>query len=93
MEILRNCDRVAVNRDGTAGVVSTITGGCAVKSAIKNKWLDSLSSCSRTQQCNGEKSEGSRKHLGEQCRFELMESIITTERSGFIPTPSLPGTV
>jgi hypothetical protein len=93
LEILRNRDRVSVDRDSAAGVVSTVTGCCAVKSAIKNKWLDGLSSCSRTQQRNGEKFKGSRKHLGEECRLELMEGILTTKESGFIPTSPLPGTV
>jgi hypothetical protein len=91
LEILRNRDRVAIDRDGTARVVGGITGSCAVKFAIKDKRFDGLSSCSRSQQCNGQKFEGSRKHVGEDCRFGMMNDILTPTVRGFISTLFPPG--
>jgi hypothetical protein len=93
LEILRNRDGVAIDRDGTARVVGGITGSCAVEFAIENEWFDSLSSCPRAQQCNGEEFESSRKHIGGECRFELMNHILTPNVRGFISSLFPPGTV
>jgi len=49
LEVLRNCDRVTIDRNGTARVVGAITGSCTVKPAIEDERFDSLSSCSRAQ--------------------------------------------
>ena len=93
LKVLRNSDRVTIDRDGTTRVVTAVTCSRAVKSAIEDKGFDGLSCCSRAQQRDREKFKGSRKHCGEECRVELMESILTTKMSGFISISSSPGTV
>jgi hypothetical protein len=85
LKVLRNSNRVSVDRNGAARVVGTITGSCAVKSTIKNEWFNCcLSCCTRAQQRNREEFESSRKHDEDECEFESMEYLLWPKMSGFI---------
>lgn len=79
LEVLRDGNRIAVDRDGAARIVGAVASSSTIEPAIKDKWFDGLSCCARAQQCNGKQLESGKKHLAR--RIELERGITELQHS------------